>query len=101
MAQISQIFDYYDPGNRGKIQIEFLPKILRMLNYNIGNAELEDPMLVVDSKSIGFFSKNDLYSLLSQYQFRTDKQKELLAALKLLDEDADGYIPKDWLKNIL
>ena len=40
ISQVSVIFDSFDPGSRGKISIENLPKILRMLNYNIGNNEL-------------------------------------------------------------
>ena len=58
-------------------------------------------MLFVDKKSIGFFSKTDLYNLLANYSFQLDKQKELLQSFMELDQDADGYIPKDEIKNIL
>ena len=71
---MSVIFDSFDPGNRGKISIEYLPKILRLLNYNIGNTELQDLILVVDKKSLGYFSMKELINLLSHYKFDIDKQ---------------------------
>ena len=40
ISQVRVIFDSFDIGNRGKISIEYLAKILRLLNYNIGNNEL-------------------------------------------------------------
>ena len=42
IAQVKEIFIHFDPGHRGKISIEYLPKILRLLNYNIGKSELQD-----------------------------------------------------------
>ncbi len=38
-AQIFEVFKAYDTANRGKVSIEHLPTILRLLNYNIGEAE--------------------------------------------------------------
>jgi Ca2+-binding EF-hand superfamily protein len=55
VAQINHIFKSFDTGDRGKISIECLPKILRLLNYNIGNIEIHDLMLEVDKKSLGYF----------------------------------------------
>ena len=67
-----EIFNSFDPGKRGKIAIEYLPRILRLLNYNICQVELQDLILVVDKKGIGFFSMKELVTLLSSYKFRTD-----------------------------
>ena len=73
IAQIRVIFDSFDPGNRGKISIENLPRILRLLNYNIGLTEIQDLILFVDNKSLGYFSMKELVNLLSQYKFQIDK----------------------------
>mmetsp|Transcript_2111 Transcript_2111/g.3729 ORF Transcript_2111/g.3729 Transcript_2111/m.3729 type:complete len:81 (+) Transcript_2111:316-558(+) len=43
----------------------------------------------------------ELVSLLSNYKFKTDKQKELIEAFRELDHDADGFIPKDELVKYL
>ena len=98
IAQVREIFSSFDPGNRGKISIEYLPKILRLLNYNIGKTELQDLILVVDKKSLGYFSMKELVILLSEYKFKTDKQKDLYEALLELDNNGDGYISKKELE---
>ena len=72
-----------------------MPKILRLLNYNIGKTELQDLILVVDKKSLGHFSMKELVILLSEYKFKTDKQKELFEAFQEIDHNGDGYISKD------
>ena len=89
-----EIFKSYDSGNRGKISIEYLPKILRLLNYNIGKSELQDLQLVVDRKALGYFSMQQLVEMLSDYKFKTDKRQELLEAFQEIDQNADGFIPK-------
>ena len=98
IAQVREIFQSFDSGNRGKISIEYLPKILRLLNYNIGKTELQDLILVVDKKSLGYFSMKELVILLSEYKFKTDKQKDLYEALLELDNNGDGYISKKELE---
>ena len=44
---------------------------------------------------------DDLKYLLSNYTFKIDKQKELLQAFQELDADADGFIPKKDLGDML
>ena len=72
IAQVREIFKNFDTGNRGKISIEYLPKILRLLNYNIGQVELQDLILEVDKKGLGYFSMKELVTLLSEFKFKTD-----------------------------
>ena len=74
------IFNTFDPSNRTKINIENLPKILRLLNYNIGKLELDDLSLIVDPKQKGFFSMDELKNLLQNFKFTLDKQRDLVAA---------------------
>ena len=39
-AEVQELFNHFDTGNRKKLSIDYLPKILRLLNYNIGKVEL-------------------------------------------------------------
>ena len=92
IAQVREIFKSFDLSNLGKISIEYLPRILRLLNYNIGKTELHDLILVVDKKSLGHFTMKELVILLSEYKFKTDKKKELFQSLAEIDNNGDGYI---------
>ena len=98
---MQEIFSTFDHGTRKKVSLECLPKILRLLNYNIGNVELQDLMLIVDRKQSGFFGMEELKFLLSNFQFTIDRQKELLEAFRELDHNGDGFIPKEDLKNYM
>ena len=100
-AQVKEIFKFYDAGNRQKLQIEYLPKILRLLNYNVGNHELQDLILEVDRKALGFFTVGDMVRLLSTYKFKTDKNKELLEAFREIDHDADGFVSRTEMSKYL
>ena len=55
-AQIKTIFDTFDEAKRGKVKVDCLPKILRLMNYNVGKIELEELTLVVDEMDLGFFT---------------------------------------------
>ena len=71
------------------------------MNYNIGNDELQDLILVVDPKSLGNFSMKELIDLLSHYKFQIDKRAELLEAFQELDHTASGYIKKNDLRILM
>lgn len=75
--------------------MDYLPRIMRMMNYNIGMIEMEEIILFIDKNQIGKFSMKELITLLSEFKFIFDKQKDLLEAFQDLDYDGDGYIPKD------
>ena len=53
--------------------------------------------MVVDKKSLGYFSMKELVILLSEYKFKTDKRKDLYEALLEIDNNGDGYISKSEL----
>ena len=63
-----------------------MPRILRLLNYNIGKEELED-LIIYMSKShvISSFTMKDLIELLSHFKFVHDKFSDLLGAFQELD----------------
>lgn len=43
----------------------------------------------------------ELKMLLSKYKFKQDKQKHLLEAFRELDQDGDGFIPKNELAQFM
>ena len=46
------IFDTFDEYKKGKIKVEYLPKILRLLNYNVGKIELQELTTKVDELNL-------------------------------------------------
>lgn len=101
IAEISEIFNHFDFGNRGRVATTDLPTILRLLQHNIGEDEDKALRYEVDKKNRGYFTLKELVNLLNHVSFHEDTQSGLLAALCELDTDADGFIEVDVLKGYL
>ena len=95
------IFKHFDFGNNGRVKTADLPKILRLLQHNIGKIEESELKYEVDKKNKGFFTMKELITLLSNRGFENQSQSELLNSLQELDDDADGFIQKEELGQIL
>ena len=73
IAQIEHIFNSFNQGKSGaKIRIEYLPKILRLLHYNISKTELQDLILFIDKNALGYFTMKELVLLLEEFKFLFD-----------------------------
>ena len=101
LAQVEEIFKHFDFGNNGRVKTVDLPKILRLLQHNIGKIEESELKYEVDKKNKGYFTMKELVTLLSNRSFETQSQDELLKSLQELDDDADGYIGKDEMRMIM
>ena len=101
IAQVEEIFKHFDFGNNGRVKTADLPKILRLLEKNIGKVEESELKYEVDKKNKGFFHMKQLVDLLQNRAFEEQSQQMLLSALQELDDDADGFIRKDELCQVL
>ena len=96
IAQVEILFNSFSQGKTGKLSIEFLPRILRLLNYNVGKEEVDDLIIYMSKSHVASsFSLKDLVELLSHFKFVHDKFSDLLKAFQELDQDGDGYIPEE------
>ena len=64
IAQVEEIFKHFDFGNNGRCKTSDLPKILRLLEKNIGKVEESELKYEVDKKNKGFFTMKELINLL-------------------------------------
>ena len=58
-------------------------------------------MYQIDKKGRGYFTMPDLVRLLNETGFQEDTQPDLLKALQELDDDADGFVEKESLAQVL
>ena len=69
VVQVEEIFKHFDFGNNGKAKTADLPKILRLLEKNIGKVEESELKYEVDKKNKGFFTMKELINLLQTRSF--------------------------------
>ena len=81
IAQVKEIFDHFDFGNNGRVKTVDLPSILRLLEKNIGKVEEKELLYEIDKKNKGYFTMNDLTTLLTNVGFHPDSQADLLKSL--------------------
>ena len=67
IAQISEIFNHFDFGKRGRVDTTNLPTILRLLQHNIGEDEDKELRYEVDKKNRGYFTLKELINLLARF----------------------------------
>ena len=72
MAQVKEIFDHFDFGNNGRVKTADLPSILRLLEHDIGKLEEKELLYEIDKKNKGYFTMNDLATLLTNTGFIED-----------------------------
>ena len=98
---MQEIFKHFDFGSRGRVATSDLPNILKLLQHNIGKVEEIELRYEIDKKNKGFFTMKDLTTLLCNTGFEDETQADLIASLRELDDDGDGFIDKHQLGQIL
>ena len=66
---MEEIFKHFDFGNNGRVKTNDLPKILQLLEFNIGKIEESELKYEVDKKNKGFFTMKELINLLTNRGF--------------------------------
>ena len=65
---------------------EKLPTVIRLLNFNVSEAEIKELTLIMNKKTNkNYLLFEDLLELLHEYNFIEDTEQELLSALYELD----------------
>jgi Ca2+-binding EF-hand superfamily protein len=65
---------------------EKLPTVIRLLNFNVSEAEIKELTLIMNKKTNkNYFLFEDLLELLHEFNFIEDTEQELLSALYELD----------------
>ena len=101
-SEIKEIFELFDKsGGNGKVATTELGNLVRALNLNPTESEIQEMADKVDPKKTGYFS----YELLEEAVRARGKDKEtlqdLIDALKVFDSDHDGMITRKDFKHAM
>ena len=92
MDQVKKWFDSFDKDKDGQIQTSELGTILRILDFNPTEKELQDMINEVDPTRTALVDLNTVNKLVERKLHDTDTIEELVEALKWFDGDKDGKI---------
>ena len=101
MAELKEAFDLFDKGQTNRIKTSELPLVIRALNQNPTEAELEEMIKEVDPDNTERISFSDFTALVTKRWKEVDPEEELLEAFQVFDKDKTGYIQAAELKHML
>ena len=91
--EIREIFLLFDKNNNGLVQTTELGNLVRAINLNPTNAEVEEMKKKIDPTNSGHFKLSSLENLIKERGKDQDSLQDVIEALKVFDHDRDGKIP--------
>lgn len=92
IVEFKEAFTLFDKDGDGCITVEELATVIRSLDQNPTEEELEDMINEVDADGNGTIEFAEFLNLMANKVKETDAEEELKEAFKVFDKDQNGYI---------
>ena len=89
-SEIKEIFMLFDKNSDGFVHTQELGTLVRAINLNPSEAEIQDMMKKVDPNNSGQFNLESLESLIRERGKDPDSLEDVVNALRVFDADKDG-----------
>ncbi|KAI8072601.1 calmodulin [Gongronella butleri] len=101
ITELREAFDLFDRDHNGYIDTKELGAVMKSLQMNPSEAELQDMINEADADGNGTMDFNEFLTLMAKKQRDTDAAQELLQAFKVFDKDGNNYISRDELRQVM
>ncbi len=101
IIEFREAFQAFDKDGNGSITTKELGTVMRSLGQNLSETEIKEVIDEVDEDKNGTIDFQEFLSLMARKMKITDKEDELIDALKILDLDGTGKISKYRLRYII
>ncbi|KAL8105032.1 hypothetical protein AgCh_028991 [Apium graveolens] len=92
IVEFQEAFSLFDKDGDGCITIEELATVIRSLDQNPSEEELQDMISEVDADGNGTIEFVEFLNLMAKKMKETDVEEELKEAFKVFDKDQNGFI---------
>ncbi|KHN10087.1 Calmodulin-like protein 11 [Glycine soja] len=92
IGEIKEAFGLFDKDGDGCITVEELATVIRSLDQNPTEEELQDMINEVDTDGNGTIEFVEFLNLMAKKMKETDAEEDLKEAFKVFDKDQNGYI---------
>ena len=100
-SEIKEIFMLFDKNSDGFVHTKELGTVVRAINLNPTESEINEMERKVDRDSTGQFNLQSLENLIRERGKDTDTLDDIINAIKVFDQDNDGKIPVEEFKSVM
>ena len=100
-SEIKEIFMLFDKNSDGFVHTKELGTVVRAINLNPTESEINEMERKVDRDSTGQFNLQSLENLIRESGKDTDTLDDIINAIKVFDQDNDGKIPVEEFKSVM
>mmetsp|Transcript_140756 Transcript_140756/g.341980 ORF Transcript_140756/g.341980 Transcript_140756/m.341980 type:complete len:176 (+) Transcript_140756:290-817(+) len=101
IAEFKDAFLLFDNDNSGTITSDELGDVMRSLGQNPTEEDLKKMVDDIDQDGDGTIDFPEFLTMLIRSMTDTDSHEEVMEAFRVLDEDGNGYISSEELRNIM
>ena len=91
-SEIKELFDLFDKNQAGRVATKELGTLVRALNLNPTEIEIQEMQTKVDPRQTGNFTLDALEKVVNERGRDKETLQDLIDALKVFDVDHDGKI---------
>ncbi|XP_032741067.1 calmodulin-4-like [Rattus rattus] len=96
VAELHQAFDSVDKNKDGRINVQELGDVMKQMGKNMPEKDLKALISRVDTDGDGTISFEEFLTAMEKY--KKGSKEELQAVFRVFDQNGDGYITMDELK---
>ncbi|CAN6924979.1 unnamed protein product, partial [Brassica oleracea] len=101
IMEFKEAFCLFDKDGDGCITADELATVIRSLDQNPTEQELQDMINEIDSDGNGTIEFSEFLNLMANKIQETDADEELKEAFKVFDKDQNGYISASELRHVM
>ncbi|PVU88843.1 hypothetical protein BB559_004241 [Furculomyces boomerangus] len=101
IAEFKEAFQLFDKDGDGSITTHELGVVMRSLNQNPSDAELNDMINEIDADGNGTIDFPEFLTLMARKMKDTDTEEEIKEAFKVFDKDGNGVISAAELRHVM
>lgn len=99
--QCKRLFDIFDINKDGTISAKELGKVLRSLNLNPSQSDLENMIKKTDQTGTGRIEFNDFLKLYAEKIKETISKEDVMRYFQMFDRNGDGKIDPSEFKRVM
>ncbi|KAI9471764.1 calmodulin 3 [Coemansia mojavensis] len=101
IEELRAAFELFDKNGDGTISATELAEVMKQMNQNPTQQEINDMIGEVDEDGNGTIEFEEFVTMMTRHQSSTKEEDDLAMSFKMFDKNGDGSISKDELREVM